>query len=577
MGLIDLKTNLKSLRYGKDRVGGGSSNQPYIERDLPDSLSEVGRKGGPDFLLRGGTLVPGRVLNDVSRMTQMFFDFKSPNGILFAAKQNVLASSAVNTKAGFETYQKSEVNSELSGFSKFKNQVATTFKNNVGLSKGNIYTPLNTIAQSLVGPIGYHTNKQGLNPFTKTKDLDYSYTKQVGLGKHNQASRLGILLSNGKLQSFDSNLYEYVGGPGATLGIGRTKVKRWEYSFDQQEEYLTRTEERFQGKTLTYTELENVSNLTQNNKGKIIDFRQRPGGSEERTIGYGISGSIETRVNLGNPGKSKGSLTKALDKLNAFPLYKGDWAKTVHEKNDLIKFRIGIIDNDNPSKKTFIHFRAFIDNYSDSYSSDWSGEKFLGRGEKFYRYNGFDRTINLGWTVAAQSQAELIPQYQKLNFLASSLAPDYSQKSGYMRGNLAELTVGGWLYNQKGIIQSMTLEVPQDSPWEIGISNKSSSNKLNDGQEKVQSDGFLKELPHMVKVTGFSFIPIHSFAPRVQQNKFDLDGSYLSEFGNERFIALDAGGDPASGSATTNYEIDNSGEKFTQTDFSYIGKNNYKK
>tara|TARA_B110000977_G_scaffold39149_1_gene52538 strand:+ start:14394 stop:16094 length:1701 start_codon:yes stop_codon:yes gene_type:complete len=566
MGLLDLKTDLKSLRYGKDRVGGGSSNQPYIQRDLPDSLSEVGRKGGPDFLLRGGTLVPGRVLNDVSRITQMFFDFKSPNGILFAAKQNVLASSAVNTKAGFDTFKKAEVNSELSGFSKFKNQVATTFKNNVGLNKGNIYTPLNTIAQSLVGPIGYHTNKQGLNPFTKTDDLDYSYTKQVGLGKNNLASRLGILLTNGKLQSIDNHLYEYVGGPGATLGIGRTKVKRYENTLDDQNLYFSKQATQ-NNKTLSFKEIEKASDDTRNNKGRIIDFRQREGGSKAPTIGYDISGSIETRVNLGNPGRSKGSLTTPLDKLNAFPLYKSEWTKGVHEKNDLIKFRIGIIDNDNPNKKTFIHFRAFIDNYSDTYGAEWSGQKFLGRGENFYRYNGFNRTINLGWTVAAQSQSELIPQYQKLNYLASSLAPDYSKTTGYMRGNLAELTVGGWLYNQPGIIQSMTLEVPQESPWEIGISNQSDINNLNQGQEKVQSSSKLKELPHIVKVTGFSFIPIHKFVPRVQQNEFD-GKDYLNEFGKERYIALDSGGDPSKGTATSNYSTEN---------LTYIGENNYTK
>lgn len=566
MGLLDLKTDLKSLRYGKDRVGGGSSNQPYIQRDLPDSLSEVGRKGGPDFLLRGGTLVPGRVLDDVSRITQMFFDFKSPNGILFAAKQNVLASSAVNTKAGFDIFKKAEVNSELSGFSKFKNQVATTFKNNVGLNKGNIYTPLNTIAQSLVGPIGYHTNKQGLNPFTKTDDLDYSYTKQVGLGKNNLASRLGILLTNGKLQSIDNHLYEYVGGPGATLGIGRTKVKRYENTLDDQNLYFSKQATQ-NNKTLSFKEIEKASDDTRNNKGRIIDFRQREGGSKAPTIGYDISGSIETRVNLGNPGRSKGSLTTPLDKLNAFPLYKSEWTKGVHEKNDLIKFRIGIIDNDNPNKKTFIHFRAFIDNYSDTYGAEWSGQKFLGRGENFYRYNGFNRTINLGWTVAAQSQSELIPQYQKLNYLASSLAPDYSKTTGYMRGNLAELTVGGWLYNQPGIIQSMTLEVPQESPWEIGISNQSDINNLNQGQEKVQSSSKLKELPHIVKVTGFSFIPIHKFVPRVQQNEFD-GKDYLNEFGKERYIALDSGGDPSKGTATSNYSTEN---------LTYIGENNYTK
>ena len=97
MGLVDLRTNLKSLRYGKDKIGGGSSNQPYITRDIPDSFSDVGRTGGPDVLLRGGTLVPGRAARDVSRLAQMFFDFKSIGGPLFIAKENLLSRMSVAT------------------------------------------------------------------------------------------------------------------------------------------------------------------------------------------------------------------------------------------------------------------------------------------------------------------------------------------------------------------------------------------------------------------------------------------------------------------------------------------------
>lgn len=565
MGLLDLRTNLKSLRYGKDRVGGGSSNQPYIQRDLPDSLSEVGKKGGPDFLLRGGTLVPGRVANDVSRLTQMFFDFKSPNGVLFAAKQNVLASSAVNPKAGFETFEKSKLDDSLSGLKKVANQISTTFKNNIGLDKSNIYTPLGTIAQSGAGVIGAHLNKQGLNPFEGNDTL--GYINHTGLGLNSKASRNGILLENGKLTSKDNFLYEYVGGPGANLGVGRTKVKRYVYSSSEQKQTYDKTGGN--SKTLSYDTIEQLSDETRNNKGTIIDFRQNEGGSKVKSLDYRTK-NIETRVNLGNPGKSpvtgSDGFGVALDKINAFAMYKSDWAKTVHEKNDLVKFRIGIFDNDNPTKKTYLHFRAFIDQYSDSYSAEWNSEKFLGRGENFYRYNGFGRTINLGWTVAAQSEGELIPQYQKLNYLASSLAPNYSKDTGYMRGNLAELTVGGWLFNQPGIIQSMTLDVPQESPWEIGISTSEDQNSLNVGQEKVKSSARLKELPHIVKVTGFTFIPIHKFVPQVQNNIFKGDEGYLSKFGKEQYIALDAGGDPEKGTATNNYTI---------KDLNYIGKNNY--
>mgnify|MGYP003343763570 CR=1 FL=1 len=35
--------------------------------------------------------------------------------------------------------------------------------------------------------------------------------------------------------------------------------------------------------------------------------------------------------------------------------------------NDLIKFRIAAINGDNPSLKTFIHFRAYLDSFSDNF------------------------------------------------------------------------------------------------------------------------------------------------------------------------------------------------------------------
>ena len=73
MPLVNLTTNLKSLRYGKDVPGGGNSRQPYVTRSIPKDMDDIGRTGGPDFLLRGGTLLPRRIGNDVSRLAKMFF------------------------------------------------------------------------------------------------------------------------------------------------------------------------------------------------------------------------------------------------------------------------------------------------------------------------------------------------------------------------------------------------------------------------------------------------------------------------------------------------------------------------
>ena len=209
-------------------------------------------------------------------------------------------------------------------------------------------------------------------------------------------------------------------------------------------------------------------------------------------------------------------------------IYKSNNIDPSKEINDLCKFRIGVIDNDNPSLKTYIHFRAFIDSMDDNYSAEWSSQKFAGRAENLYNYQGFDRNFNISWTVVAQSKQELIPMYQKLNYLASVCAPDYSS-DGYMRGNLIELTVGGYLFNQVGIMKGINYTVPMESPWEIAINDTNGN-----------SDKNVKELPFMIKVSGFNFIPIHNFVPRVQKNNFNSDGA-LKSFGDERYIALSNG------------------------------------
>ncbi len=214
--------------------------------------------------------------------------------------------------------------------------------------------------------------------------------------------------------------------------------------------------------------------------------------------------NIESRVNIGGTGTKQGpgyavgknlvsytsgSSIGPIDSINSFPFYSSENADTTPATNDLVQFRIALIDNNNPIFKTFIHFRAFLDSMTDSYNATWNPDQYLGRSENFYNYNGFTRTISLSWTVAAQSKQELIPMYKKLNLLASSLAGDYST-SGYMRGILSQLTVGGYLYEQPGIITQLSYDIPQESPWEIEINDEGAT------------DNSVKELPHIIKVNG---------------------------------------------------------------------------
>ena len=340
--------------------------------------------------------------------------------------------------------------------------------------------------------------------------------------------------------------------------------------------------------TVTYTQQDiidaNINPLSGNPSSPVIqDFREilrdklGPNGNingeatgvTSKSRPYNGAGNIENRVNLGDPGQRKnkyygnyqlgvqglnpadgtsnkksiygdinipkiGSFSPGLDKINSLPIYRSKDVITDDTVNDLCKFRIAVIDNDDPSFKTYMHFRAFLGGITDNYTANWNGFNYLGRGEQFYTYGGFTRQISLSWTVAAQSKQELIPMYKKLNYLASSLAPDYSP-NGYMRGNLVQLTIGGYLYEQPGFITSLTYDIQEDTTWEIGIGTTS------------PGDGEVKELPHIIRVTGFQFTPIQRFVPKKQQLSFstknnpdttDDDTGFVEGYGDQRFIAL---------------------------------------
>ena len=56
--LVDLKTDLKSLKWGNDQLFGGSSGQPYIQTSIPDDLDDLFPDDNNDFLWRGGIINP---------------------------------------------------------------------------------------------------------------------------------------------------------------------------------------------------------------------------------------------------------------------------------------------------------------------------------------------------------------------------------------------------------------------------------------------------------------------------------------------------------------------------------------
>ena len=552
MPLINLQTDLRSLRFGNDRPGGGSSNQPYIQKPIPspeDSPSNLFNTGGKDILNRGGLLAPIKGVNDVSRLSQMFFDFKSPSGPLFTAKQNLLSRTSVKTEA-----------SKGAGYA------------GGGVNQG-LYLPTSTILQAGAGFTGTHLKLLGLNPFDLVSpdrggDLSFiglnSYfnivnnqdkedNRLVGLYDAISSNKPSLNFGGQKGVNLNTNggtvLLEYGGGPGSILGIGKTRIKFADQRTGKQNKYAGGSVENknfFLGNNqLTVVSTpEDFPSPSKDTPTINEDFRKtiiaQNNITDSSTIlssspGYTGNKALDKRVNQGSPGKSNtvngiknvynysipSYEMEALDKITALPMYENTGSISTKEGpvNDLVKFRIATINNNkSDGSAVYMHFRAFIDSFSDNYSATWNPVQYVGRGDSLANYGGFTRNISIGFTVAAQSKAELIPMYKKLNYLASSLAPDYTN-AGFMRGNLVRITMGGYIFEQPGYLTSLNYTIPSESPWEIAITNDDSN----------KSDDSVKELPHIITV-GLEFTPIHNFLPQ-KVEKFKRGT-------NERYIAL---------------------------------------
>ena len=172
-------------------------------------------------------------------------------------------------------------------------------------------------------------------------------------------------------------------------------------------------------------------------------------------------------------------------------------ADEVLELKDYIKFRIAVVDTENPLNDNVILFRALLDNVSDSFSGEWNSFKYNGRAEKFYTYGGFDRSIDFGFKIHTQTRQEQRPLWEKLNYLVAQTAPEY--KNRRMRGVFSRLTIGDWMDEIPGFFTSVNLSWNTAYPWEIQL-------------DPAKKDSDVDQYPHILDVS-CTFQPVHNFAP----------------------------------------------------------------
>jgi hypothetical protein len=463
-GLMD---DLRSVTYSET-----GTVSPYVVKDV--------KNPNPNPL----GLELNKRIDDTSRIAQMLID---KPGLKWIGNQTLLSQAELASKAkAAADGKKTGVGKALAGFAAAAGQVLKIIGS--------------TLAQVPVNGTGTH--------FVRGFKTD-TYLQPAGT---NEASGFAQFFGAGGIEGAPLALN------GETIIPDNTGQSGYKPSHESN---LQASSSIFSNTIITETldESVSISSLEELNGGTantertttLIDYRKLEGKnyrSNTYTLNYQDPlVNKETRVGLGNQGKKKSYLTNytdvdidRIDRVN----YSGVLTNRPPEidfgfdTSDFVQLSFDIIT---PEDTYFIQFRAFLETFSDTFDADWGKTNYIGRAEDFYTYNGFSRQVNIGFKIAAATRSEMLPIYNKINTLASVTAPTYGgTESKFMRGTIARVTVGDYLYNVPGIIDSVDFSWQTDYSWEINAIKP-------DGKEDT-----MPVLPHILDCS-LSFKPIHDFVP----------------------------------------------------------------
>ena len=486
MGLLELTTNLKSLKYE-------GPNKPLITKDINDPP-----KTG------GISMQANHRIDDLVRHTKLLT--KKP-GLKFLGNQALLAQT--NIKQDIKK-QKGKSLKEIAKV--VGNRVKDTAINTV-LATASI------LGQIPVNGTGTHLIR-GLKPITHLKGgpqngiatlaapdgtIIPNGSPKDGLGSfvvddNYQITSLGDIMGNtyhngekwivqfGNLQTTSPNDYLSV------QGSATQNVKVGNKAFPDNDG-TSPGQEKVQGGSklkdeVTTTEIK----ATFGTQAKPVErtFKQRPESVEDADKYLDNSNITVT----GNKSKDKAREKREKDLENKPDAVQslGVQTSTIlgSDNEDIIPFEFNTFYPGN-TEGNFLYFRAFLSSFNDNYSGDWAGTRYVGRGEEMFNYQGFSRDISFDFKIAAFSKADIVPLYNKLNLLAGSTAPTYGDGQ-FMRGTLTKVTVGDYLKQTTGFISSIGLSWDPNTSWEL------------------EGD---KRLPHVLDVN-VAFTPIHDFVPTAE-------------------------------------------------------------
>lgn len=189
-----------------------------------------------------------------------------------------------------------------------------------------------------------------------------------------------------------------------------------------------------------------------------------PQNSKSGGSGYELEKNIEVLR-----GMSKGK--DYLNSLGTYSAPNGEFQKDAagkfYEDYDFIPLRFYSI-----AKETAVNFRATLSGVTETLSPSWDANKTLGNPFSYYTYSGIERTITFTFKVFSLNSTEHKQAWEKLNFLTGLVYPANGiGLSGqiFVTPPFLKLTLGDMFKNAEGFIESLSYDIEDTYPWEIGF------------------------------------------------------------------------------------------------------------
>lgn len=182
----------------------------------------------------------------------------------------------------------------------------------------------------------------------------------------------------------------------------------------------------------------------------------------------------------------------------------------------------------------YIPFRAVeLSSLADSNTAEWDPISYLGRADKLFIYKGFSRDVNFNFKVYANSIEELIPMWERINYLTGLVRPskytdpstitnqntisanattdleslalgvseedspvisNTGKESRFIYPPMITFRVGDLFIDQPAVLNNVNVSIPQDTNWE-SIRKDSYEYLYSISKDPIKKDAKSRQLP----------------------------------------------------------------------------------